>query len=146
MFGLKLRAAVVGGNAGDERIIFTECFERKLVMHVLKSVGVMSVAKIMGLLYGCMGLIFAPIFLLVGVLGSIAGQDKTPFAGIVGIVLAVLMPVLYGVMGFISGAIGALLYNLLAKWVGGFELELDSRSAGPVAAYPVIPPASSGVL
>jgi len=114
-------------------------------MHVLKSVGVMSVAKIMGLLYGCMGLIFAPIFLLVGVLGSIAGEDRTPFAGVVGIVLAVLMPVLYGVTGFVSGAIGALLYNLLAKWVGGFELELGSLPAGPVAPYPIIPPASSGV-
>jgi hypothetical protein len=137
--------AVDGVNVGSEQIIFAECFERKSTMHVLKSVGVMSVAKIMGLLYGCMGLIFAPIFLLVGVLGSIAGQDKTPFAGIVGIVLAVLMPVLYGAMGFVSGAIGALLYNLLAKWVGGFELELDLRPAGPVAPYPIIPPASSGV-
>jgi hypothetical protein len=114
-------------------------------MHVLKSVGVMSVAKIMGLLYGCMGLIFAPILLLVGVLGSIAGQDKTPFAGVVGIVLAVLMPVLYGVTGFVSGAIGALLYNLLAKWVGGFELELGSLPARPVAPYPIIPPASPGI-
>jgi len=25
-------------------------------------------------------------------------------------------------MGFIFGAIGALLYNLFAKWVGGIEL------------------------
>src|SRR5579864_9003241 len=88
---------------------------------------------------------FRAIFLLVGVLGSIAGEDRTPFAGVVGIVLAVLMPVLYGVTGFVSGAIGALLYNLLAKWVGGFELELGSLPAGPVAPYPIIPPASSGV-
>ncbi len=114
-------------------------------MHVLKSIGVMSVAKIMGLLYGCMGLIFAPIFLLVGVVGSIAGQDKTPFAGIVGIVLAVLMPVLYGVMGFVSGAIGALLYNLLSKWVGGFELQLDLQPAGPVVPYPMVPPATPAI-
>ena len=114
-------------------------------MHVLKSIGVMSVAKIMGLLYGCMGLIFAPIFLLVGVVGSIAGEDKTPFAGIVGIVLAVLMPVLYGVMGFVSGAIGALLYNLLSKWVGGFELQLDLQPAGQVAPYPMVPPATPAI-
>ena len=143
--GLKPQVAVDGDNAGSERIIFAECFERKLIMHVLKSIGVMSVAKIMGLLYGCMGLIFAPIFLLVGVLGSIAGQDKTPFAGVVGIVLAVLMPVLYGVMGFVSGAIGALLYNLLSKWVGGFELQLDLQPAWPVARYPMVPPATPAI-
>ena len=76
-------------------------------MHVIKSVGVLSVAKIMGLTYGCMGLLAAPIFLLFGLIGSLAGQDKTPFAGIFGVVLAILMPILYGVLGFIFGAIGA---------------------------------------
>jgi len=114
-------------------------------MYVLKSVGVMSVAKVMGLLYGCMGLIFAPLFLLVGLVGSMAGQSKTPFAGVFGIVLAILMPVLYGVMGFIFAAIGALLYNLFAKLAGGFELELDLRPAGPVAPYPIVPPASPSI-
>jgi hypothetical protein len=54
-------------------------------MHILKSVGVMSVAKLMGLLYGCLGLIFAPIFLLIGLLGSFAGSDKTPLAGVFGV-------------------------------------------------------------
>ena len=104
----------------------------------------MSIAKVMGILYGCMGLIFAPIFLLFGLIGSLAGQDKTPLAGIFSVVFAILMPVLYGVMGFIMGAIGALLYNLVAKWVGGFELELELRPAGLSAPYPIIPSASSG--
>lgn len=111
-------------------------------MHILKSVGVMSVARIMGLVYGCMGLIFVPLFLLFGILGSIAGQNKNPIAGVVGIVLAILMPFLYGLIGFVAGAIGALLYNLLSKWTGGFELELDLLPAGPIAPYPVVPPAT----
>jgi hypothetical protein len=45
---------------------------------------------------------------------------------VIGIVLAVLMPLLYGVMGFIMGAIGALLYNLFAGLVGGFELRIET--------------------
>jgi hypothetical protein len=85
-------------------------------MHIVKSFGVMSVAKIMGVLYACMGLLFAPFFLLVGLLGSMAGQQNSPFAGIVGVVVAILLPFFYGVLGFIGGAIGALLYNLLSKW------------------------------
>jgi len=113
-------------------------------MHVVKSMGVMSVAKVMGLLYGCMGLLFAPIFVLLGLLGSLAGTDQTPFAGIFGIVFAILMPVLYGVMGFIMGAIGALLYNLVAKWVGGFELELELPASRLQPPYPAVPPASAG--
>jgi|ERR1700722_1698197 len=114
-------------------------------MHVVKSVGVLSVAKIMGLIYACMGLIFAPVVLMVGMFGSLVGQDKNPFAGMVGATLALLIPVVYGAMGFIIGAIGALLYNLFAKLVGGFELELEARPQGVVAPYPLIPPPTAGV-
>src|ERR1035438_9179768 len=47
-------------------------------MHIIKSVGVLSVAKILGLVYGCMGLLFAPFFLLFGLIGSVAGQGRSP--------------------------------------------------------------------
>jgi hypothetical protein len=114
-------------------------------MHIVKSVGVLSVAKIMGLIYACMGLIFAPVFLVVGMMGSLVAQDKNPLAGMAGVVLAVLIPFIYGAMGFIIGAICALLYNLLAKLVGGFELELEARPQGVVAPYPLIPPPTAGV-
>ena len=114
-------------------------------MHIVKSVGVMSVAKIMGLIYGCLGLIFMPFFLIMGLVGSMAGQQKSPFAGILGIFLAVLLPVLYGTMGFISGAIGALLYNLFARLVGGFELELEALPSGLVPPYPMVPPPTPGI-
>ncbi len=114
-------------------------------MHIVKSFGVMSVAKIMGLMYACMGLLFAPFFLLIGLLGSMAGQEKSPFAGIFGVVIAILLPFFYGALGFIGGAIGALLYNLFAKWVGGFEVEVELRPTTPVAPYPIIPPANPGI-
>lgn len=114
-------------------------------MHIVKSVGVLSVAKIMGLIYGCLGLIFAPVFLLVGLLGTIVGQAKTPFAGIFGIVFAILMPVMYGLMGFVAGAIGGLLYNLFAKLVGGFELNLELRPTAPLSPYPIVPPATTNI-
>jgi hypothetical protein len=113
-------------------------------MHVIKSVGVLSVAKIMGMIYGCMGLIFAPMFLLIGLMGSVLGQRNSPLAGIFGVGFAVLMPVFYGVLGFIAGLIGALLYNLFARWVGGFELELEVRPAFTTAPYPLVPSANPG--
>ena len=108
-------------------------------MHIVKSVGVMSVAKIMGCFHACMGLIFVPVFLLMGFLSMFASQRQNPF-GAFGIFFAILAPVLYGIFGFIMGAIGAFLYNLLAGAVGGFELELDPQPPGPVAPYPMIPP------
>jgi len=112
-------------------------------MHVIKSVGVLSVAKILGLIYACMGLLFAPMFLLIGAVGAALGQQRSPLAGIFGIGFAVLMPVLYGVMGFVMGAVGALLYNLFSKWVGGFEVEVELLPPQILTApYPIIPPSS----
>jgi hypothetical protein len=63
-------------------------------------------------------------------------------AGLLGIALAIFMPIIYGVMGFVIGAIGGLLYNLFAAWLGGVELELEPRPAGLTAPYPLIPPAT----
>jgi len=83
----------------------------------------------MGLIYGTLGLIFMPIVQLVGFAGMMPGGRGSVFSGIAGIVLAVLLPVLYGGMGFVMGAIGALLYNLFAKWIGGIEVQVESRSA-----------------
>jgi hypothetical protein len=111
-------------------------------VHIVKSVGVLSVAKIMGMIQACIGLIFAPFFLLIGLLGSMAGQRSTPFAGMFGVFFALLMPVIYGVMGFLTGAIGGLLYNLFAKLVGGFELEMELRPETLSAPYPIVPPPS----
>lgn len=109
-------------------------------MYMVKSVGVMSAAKIIGLLYGCLGLLALPFFLVIGLVGSAAGQQNFPFAGVAGIVLGILAPLLYGFMGFVMGAIGALLYNAFAKWVGGFEVEVEMRQV--LAPYPIIPPGS----
>jgi hypothetical protein len=94
-------------------------------MQILKSVGVLSAAKISGVLYAVLGLLFAPMFLLVGVVGSLAGQQANPLAGLGGIAMAVLFPIIYGVMGFVFGAGGAFAYNLMAKWLGGIQLDFQ---------------------
>lgn len=113
-------------------------------MQVIKSVGVLSVAKIFGLLYGCMGLIFVPIFLLMGLAGAMAGPKEFPLGGVVGIVLAFVMPIFYGGMGFVMGAIGALLYNLIAGWIGGFEVQLELAPNPQIITAPVAyPPPTS---
>jgi hypothetical protein len=94
-------------------------------MQTIRAVGVLSAAKMLGAIYGALGLIFAPIFLLIGMAGMMAGGREAVFGGVTGVVFAVLLPVLYGAMGFVIGAIGALLYNLFARWVGGIEVQLQ---------------------
>ncbi|HYY96259.1 MAG TPA: hypothetical protein VE713_17265, partial [Pyrinomonadaceae bacterium] len=62
-----------------------------------------------------------------------AGRD-TGAAGVGGIVgglvLMIAIPIFYGIIGFIFGAIGALIYNIAAGIIGGLELELENADAG----------------
>lgn len=109
-------------------------------MRIVKSVGVLSAAKIVGTLYACIGLIFLPFGLIIALAGSAVGGQSSLLAGISGVVFAIFLPLLYGAFGFVSGLIGALLYNLVARWVGGFELELEERLE--FAPYPLVPPPS----
>jgi hypothetical protein len=38
---------------------------------------------------------------------------------------ALCMPIFYAVLGFVGGVIGAAIYNLAAKVVGGIEVEVE---------------------
>ena len=104
-------------------------------MRTIQSVGVLSAAKILALIQGSLGLIFMPFFILFAALGMAAGGKASVFGGVAGMVLAVLIPILYAALGFITGAIGSLLYNLFAKWVGGIEIEVGAAPTVSVS-YP----------
>jgi hypothetical protein len=95
-------------------------------MHTIKSVGVISVGKMMGAIYAALGLLFLPIFLVAGIAGSMTGGRFGALGAVGALFLAVLFPILYGAIGFVAGAISALLYNLFAGWVGGIELQLQA--------------------
>ncbi len=99
-------------------------------MHTIKSVGVLSVAKVMGAIHAVLGLLFLPFALLLGLLASMAPQQNAhnPFGPLMGVVFAFFAPVFYGVIGFVFGAIGAFLYNTMAKWLGGIEVRLESAT------------------
>ena len=76
---------------------------------------------VLGVLYGILSLLVVPFVLLAAVLGSKTG---VPAPAVFGVGLAILLPVLYAAAGFIGGIIAAALYNLIAKWTGGFEFEV----------------------
>ncbi len=87
----------------------------------IKRVHPFSVFKIAGLLYAIFGLFAGCIFALV----SLVGGEKAlpfPFGGVLAIII---LPIIYGVSGAIFAAIGAALYNLVAKLVGGIKIKLE---------------------
>jgi hypothetical protein len=98
----------------------------------------LQAGKITGVLYACMGLIFIPFFAFAALAGAFAqqaqqtqGVSTAPMALLTGVMIGfgIFMPIIYGVMGFLMGIIGAALYNLTARWIGGFEVEVEPLEA-----------------
>jgi hypothetical protein len=100
---------------------------------VIRRIGVWSVSRLYGALSAAMGLILGAIFALVGMAGGMAGalqeSGAGPQAGVIGMMFGVgaiiILPIFYGVLGVVAGAIGAALYNLFAGMFGGIELETE---------------------
>ena len=97
-------------------------------MRTIHRVGVLSLAKMLATLYALFGVIFGAImalFSLIGVgLGQAAGTDGAWFGVLFGVGALIFMPILYGVMGFLGGALTSFLYNLCSEIVGGIEIEV----------------------
>src|SRR4051794_10493347 len=99
----------------------------------IKRIAPLQAGKILGVFYGGISLLFVPFFLLAGALGAFAqhashqASSRAGAAAIAGVamVFVILIPVIYGVMGFVFGVIGAGIYNLIAGWIGGFEIEIE---------------------
>jgi hypothetical protein len=99
---------------------------------VLKSVGVLSAAKIVGLMYAIlgliMGLIFAAVFAMIPMHDAANPDLPSWLAPMFGTGAIVMMPIFYGCMGFVGGAIAAVIYNALAGMMGGLELKLETTT------------------
>lgn len=101
----------------------------------IKKLGVLSVAKmqgVMGLVIGLLiGVIYGLIIIAYSLLGaSLIGGDAAYAMGgggvVVGIVAMIGIPIFYGIVGFVGGAIGAFVYNVFARFVGGVEIEVEN--------------------
>jgi hypothetical protein len=101
------------------------------IVQKIRSIGVLSSAKMSGVIYGCLGLLFIPFALIAGLAGLASGKKGGMLGGIGLFAIAILAPFFYAALGFVSGAITALLYNLAAKWMGGIEIQLETAADGP---------------
>lgn len=92
---------------------------------VIKRVGVLKLALFQCVLMGLFGLIAGLFFMIFGSMFARLGgaPNGTMMAG--GIVALILFPIMYAVIGFIVGAIGAALYNLVASIIGGVEIDVE---------------------
>src|SRR5829696_412505 len=110
----------------------------------IRRMGVLSCAKIYSITLAAMGLIigviYGLIFMVVGGAMMAGGGRDAGMAGgsslVIGLVMMIAIPVMYGIIGFIGGIIGALVYNVAAGVVGGLELEIENMDTGTGYAPP----------
>lgn len=95
----------------------------------IQSVGVMSVARIAAAIYGIFGLIAGVLFSLATVAGFGLSEEVSRQAAwmgpLFGLGAIIAMPVLYFVLGFLGGLIGAWVFNNAAAAMGGLEIVVE---------------------
>jgi hypothetical protein len=94
-------------------------------MMTITRVGPLSVAKVAGLLYVIMGLVFGAFISLAAMIGAFTANEQS--AGMMGALFGVgaiiLLPIFYGCLGFVMTLLMAWLFNVVAGIVGGVEIE-----------------------
>lgn len=101
----------------------------------IRRFGVFSVAKVWGLLSFIIGLIIGVIYGLFIIFFGAAMSALSPSGNdavasgmsmvVLGVIMMIAFPVMYGVMGFVGGIISAVVYNAAAGMIGGVKFELE---------------------
>ncbi|MEP6632845.1 MAG: hypothetical protein ABJA62_01410 [Luteimonas sp.] len=98
---------------------------------IIRRIGVLSAAKIVAIISAAIGLIAGLCFFAVSSIGGAAmqqaGQADAGMAWMSGLgaLAIVVMPILYGIIGFIGGAIEAFIFNIATKFVGGLQVDTE---------------------
>ena len=93
----------------------------------IKRVGPLSCAKIAAALYAVLGLVAGIFISVAAMVGAFAANQEA--AGALGLLFGVgsivMLPIMYGCIGFVGTLIMAAVYNALASAVGGVEVDIS---------------------
>ncbi|HEY2459794.1 MAG TPA: DUF3566 domain-containing protein [Candidatus Acidoferrum sp.] len=101
-------------------------------MATVKRIGPGSAFKIGMVMYALIGLLLGCFFAAIsGIAGSLATAHDSvnPFGRMLGMGMGfgavIFFPILYGVIGGVFAALGAVVYNLVSGWIGGLEVDIS---------------------
>ena len=93
---------------------------------VIRRVGPLSCAKVAGVLYLIMGFVIGGMVSLITLAGVFGGRPSGGFmASLFGTAAVVVLPICYGVFGFIMTLIMTSLFNLIVGFTGGVEVDVS---------------------
>jgi hypothetical protein len=94
---------------------------------VIRSVGAVSCAKVVSVLYVAIGLIVGAVISMASMAGGWATDSPgmAGFGAAIGVLAIVALPLIYGGIGFVATLIAAWLYNAASSIVGGIEIDVQ---------------------
>jgi hypothetical protein len=96
-------------------------------MQSIQRVDPISAMKVFAVLYAVIGLVAGAFFSLLGMAGMMtqASQDLPAGFGLIfGAAAIIVLPIVYAILGAIGGLIMAAIYNLVARYTGGIQIQL----------------------
>jgi len=106
----------------------------------VRNINPVQLGVVSGVLYALLALVIAllmlPFMTMFSHFGGGMGRMGAGLGVFGGTTVIIMLPVFYGVTGFVGGIITALIYNLVAAWTGGIEITLATHE--PVATAPVV--------
>lgn len=98
-------------------------------MKMVKRFDPLSVMRIAAIWYGCLGIFEGAVFSIVFTLIPFGGRNAAHLPRFFGLIFGglsiVFFPILFAVMGAIIGGLGAAVYNVSARFVGGIQVEVE---------------------
>jgi hypothetical protein len=91
---------------------------------IVRRIEPMSAAKVGGTLYAMLGLVFGCIFTLISFTGFSAASMGS-MGALFGVGAIIILPLFYGILGFIFAGLSAFLYNVASKVAGGLEIQVE---------------------
>lgn len=89
----------------------------------ISEIDILSLGKVVAAVYAAIGLVswlFVPLFLLI----PMNGGGEEAFAKGIMLFFLLAAPLVYAVFGFIGGLVAGLVYNIMARSVGGLRFTL----------------------
>ena len=95
-------------------------------MAKIKRIEVKSLVKLLAVIYSVIGFLAGIVFCIVSFFDpALLEPQAGDAAGAVGLAAIVVFPLLYGLIGIVSGLLLAWTYNWAVRFVGGLEISLE---------------------
>lgn len=92
---------------------------------IIRRIEPMSAAKVGGVLYALLGVVFGAIFTLISFTGFGAMAGAGSYGALFGVGAIIILPIVYGIIGFIFTGLSTVFFNFAAKIAGGLEVQAE---------------------